>query len=67
MLIKIGLELVDSKSNLKNSSKSIKNPKIVSLVNKSIETHTTYIYYFHKKKMEREMITMSINFMGKHA
>jgi hypothetical protein len=45
---------MDSKSNLKNPSKFIKNSKIVSHVNKSVENHTTYIYYFHKKKMERE-------------
>jgi len=46
---------MDSKSNLKNPSKFIKNSKIVSHVNKSVENHTTYIYYFHKKKWrERE-------------
>jgi hypothetical protein len=44
---------MDSKSNLKNPSKFIKNSKIVSHVNKSVENHTTYIYYFHKKNGER--------------
>jgi len=55
VLIRIELKLMDSKSNLKNPSKFIKNSKIVSHVNKSVENHTTYIYYFHKKKWrERE-------------
>jgi len=54
VFIGIGLELMDSKLKLKNPNKSIKNPKIVSLVNKSVESHTTYIYYFRKKNGERD-------------